>query len=486
MFIRKVHSRKSTCFQVGQKQHGRFRLVRHVGCATTPAAIEALRIKAKTELDALVRKNQLRLFPETTSPDKAKLVSWHITGYHQVFGAVYDRIGFPCTLLRDLAIGRIVYPKSKSATIRYFKRYLGISLSKDRVYRFLDTLKKDELTKIAFTFVSQRNNGISLFFYDVTTLYFETETEDEIRKKGFSKDHRSDMPQIVIGLFVDSDGYPFDFDCFEGNTFEGHTFKKALDAITKRHVFSTLTVVADAAMLSKNNLDYLAERKINYIVGARLKNLPHTTTRHIFRHDFSKKPIFAIRSGHTRLLVDYSADRAKKDAKTRERVIAKLQARLEKNQSVIRKSKYLLWENQGKVSKVDTKKIEEDKQFDGLKGYITNTDNALPAETIIAQYHNLWKVEKAFRMSKSDLRERPIYHQNAPRIHSHLLVCFVSLLVMKETETILRGHHYSLEKTIEILGAVGQGEIRVGTIQLEIDSELDREAQAILALFGGH
>lgn len=193
MFIRKIKSRKSTCFQIGQKQNDRFKLVKHIGCAKTPAEIEALRLKAETELTSLALKGQLSLFP-ATDPPRAKLLSWKITGYHQIFGSVYDAIGFPHTLLRDLVIARIVYPKSKIATIRYLKRHLGIDLSKDKVFRFIDTLKKDELTQIAFNFVSKRHSGISLLFYDVTTLYFETENEDDLRKKGFSKNHRSDVP----------------------------------------------------------------------------------------------------------------------------------------------------------------------------------------------------------------------------------------------------------------------------------------------------
>ena len=486
MFVRQIKSRKSTCFQIGQKQFGRFMLVKHIGCATTPAEIEALRIKAKTELGEIVLKNQLSLFPEVKLPLKAKLLAWHITGFHQVFGTVYDRIGFPRGLLRDLVIARIVYPKSKSATIRYLKRYLGINLSKDTVYRFQDTLSKDELTGIAFTFVSQKDKGVSLFFYDVTTLYFETENEDDFRKKGFSKNHRSDMPQILIGLFVDSEGYPFDFDFFEGNTFEGHTFQSAIGNIIRKYAFAEMTVVADAAMLSEKNLSYLQSRGISYIVGARLKNLPDETKNTVFRYDFAGNSILVITSGQQKLIVDYSEDRAKKDEKTRERLIRKLETRLERKEQVVRKSKYILWEKQGKVAGIDKRQIEEDKKYDGLKGYITDKENKSTAQEIIKQYHNLWKVEKAFRMSKNDLKERPIYHQSVTRIKSHLIICFVSLLVMKETEKILSRKHYSLEKTIEILGKVGQGEIRIGKIRLEIDSELDEEVQLILKLFTGH
>lgn len=485
MFIRKIKSRKSTCFQIGQKQYGRFKLVKHVGCAKTSAEIEALRLKAETELISLTLKDQLSLFP-AANPPRAKLLSWKITGYHQIFGSVYDSIGFPHSLLRDLAIARIVYPKSKIATIRYLKRHLGIDLSKDKVFRFIDTLNKDYLTKIAFTFVSKRQGGISVLFYDVTTLYFETENEDDFRRKGFSKNHRSDVPQILIGLFVDSEGYPFDFDFFEGSTFEGHTFQSAINNITEKYAFTKLTVVADAAMLSEKNLQYLELQRINYIVGARLKNLPDKTTDNIFRHNFADNPILQITIGQHRLIIDYSEERAKKDEKVRERLIRKLEVRLKKKQPVIRKSKYLLWESQGKVGGIDRNQIEADKKYDGLKGYVTNGEDKSTARDVIKQYHNLWKVEKAFRMSKSDLRERPVYHRKLDRIKSHLIICFVSLLILKETETILKKIHYSLEKTIEILGEVGEGKIRIGNIILDIDSELTDEAQGILTLFEGH
>jgi len=197
-------------------------------------------------------------------------------------------------------------------------------------------------------------------------------------------------------------------------------------------------------------------------------------------------PILEMIVGQQRLIVDYSQERAKKDEKTRERLIGKLETRLKKKEAVIRKSKYLLWEKQGKIAGLDKNRIEEDKKYDGLKGYITNKENKSSAQDVIKQYHHLWKVEKAFRMSKSDLKERPVYHRKLDRIKSHLIICFVSLLTLKQTETILRKIHYSLEKTIEILSEVGQGKVRVGNVILDIESELTNEAQEILRLFEGH
>lgn len=485
MFIRKTKSRNSTCFQIGEKRYGKFVLAKHIGCSSSPSQIAALRMKAQQELAKILFEHQLFLFPQIKDNLKAKLLNWKITGFHQVFGKVYDQIGLPNTLLKDLVIARIVYPKSKLATMRYLNRYLGMNLGKNTLYRFLDQLNKDELVKIAFSFVSQRRKGISLIFYDVTTLYFETEQEDNFRKKGYSKDHRIDTPQILVGLFVDSDGYPFDFDIFEGNKFEGHTFQAAIVSLMRKYQFENLTVVADAGMLSESNLLFLESRNIHYIVGARLKNLPKELKDTIFMHDFKDEEFCEIPMDGKKLIVSFSKEREKKDWLNRERIIKKLEIRLAKNRQIIRRSKYLLVKGGEKVVGIDQKKIQEDKQFDGLKGYITNSKNNMDIKELISQYHNLWKIEKAFRMSKNDLRERPIFHFILKRITSHLLICFVSLLVMKETERILIQKGYSLEKVIEILGKIGQGKTRIGNVELEIDSELDQEEQSVFKLFQG-
>lgn len=484
MFVRKVKSRNSTCFQIGYKQYGKFVLVKHIGCASSPSTIEALRVKAEQELTKLKFANQLSLFPQLKHNPEVKLTNWRITGYHQIFGSVYDTIGFPDNLLRNLVIARIVYPKSKLATVRYLNRYLGINLGKDTVYRFMDRLSKEELTKIAFEFVSQRKGTLSLVFYDVTTLYFETEKEDLFRKKGYSKDHKLNTPQVLVGLLVDNRGYPFDFDLFPGNTFEGHTFQTVVRSLLQKHHFDKLTVVADAGMLSRDNLSFLTSLNLGYIVGARLKNLPEDLTRKILSHDFNRGSIYQTKLEGKRLIIHFSEKRARKDKANRDRVIAKLELKLASKQPVVHHSKYLSFDRPGKVKGINQAQIEADTQFDGLKGYFTNT--LLPAKEIIDQYHNLWKVEKAFRMSKTDLRERPIYHQRLKRVKSHLLICFVALLVMKETERKLKKRGYSLERAIEVMAKVGQGTIRVGKLQLEIDSELDKEAKSILELFAGH
>ena len=489
MFIRKIKSRNSICFQIGEKREGRFKLVKHVGCTNNPLAVELLRDRAKKELANLLFKNQISLFPNKDSGLlKAKLVSWQITGFYEVFGRVYDQIGFPDDLLKDFVIGRIVYPKSKLSTIEYLNRYLGKEIVKDQAYRFLDTLKKRELTNIAFYFVAKKQaRGISLIFYDVTTLSFETDREDEMRKKGYSKSHRNDLPQILLGLFVDYEGYPFDFDFFAGSTYEGHTFSLSIENIINKYKFNDLTVVADAGMLSHDNLEYLDSKNINYIVGGRIKNMEEELTQKIIANDFTLNPIFTTNMPSSRLIVEFKEDRAKKDAAEREKTIEKLKLRLDEGKPVVRKSKYLSFKDKAlEVLGIDKDKIAKDKKFDGLKTYLTNLSNSLSSTEIINQYKNLWQVEKAFRMAKSDLKERPVFHWIKNRIEAHLLICFAALLVIKETEKVLKLKNFSLKQAIEILGKVGRGYARIKNIQIEIDSELNEETESLLKLFKGH
>ena len=313
-------------------------------------------------------------------------------------------------------------------------------------------------------------------------MYFETDKENGLRRKGYSKDKRSDVPQILVGLFVDQDGYPIDFNFFQGKTFEGHTFPKVILDLIKKYSLKTFTIVADAGMLSKDNLKFATDCHLTYIVGAKLKKLPQRKTNEILNHNFNNQPIYETAHQGKRLIVSFSEKRAKKDKANRERRIRALKIKIAKKQTLIHKSKYLAVSQMGKIKGIDQEKIEKAQQFDGLKGYLTNLKK-LSVDKIISQYRNLWQVEKAFRMSKTDLKERPIYHYLGRRIKAHLLLCFVSLLVLKETEQRLKTKGFSLKEAIELLEKVGQGKIKLDKVELEIDSEVDQKTKGILELF---
>ena len=284
---------------------------------------------------------------------------------------------------------------------------------------------------------------ISVVFYDMTTLYFETEDEDDLRKIGFSKDGKFQCPQIMVGLLVGEGGYPIGYDIFEGNTFEGKTLVPTLEKIQKKYGFKKPIVVTDAAMLSKNTLQSLIDEKYTFIIGARIKNETEAIKKEILsmRETMRDKDMRTLkREDGTTLVVSLSDKRARKDAHNREKGLKKLQVKvktgiLTKDSITNRGYNKFLSLSQDVSVTIDEDKIKEDLKWDGLKGYVTNTN--LSSEKVIEHYSHLWQIEKAFRISKTDLRIRPIYHYKRKRIEAHLCTAFVAYSIWKELERLL-------------------------------------------------
>lgn len=235
-------------------------------------------------------------------------------------------------------------------------------------------------------------------------------------------------------------GYPIGYDIFEGNTFEGKTLIPMLQRIQQRYDFGKPVVVADAAMLSKDNLDALDRNKSPFIVAARIRNETQSMQEAILArcHDLPNgHSVVFKRSDTRRLIVAYADRRAKKDAHNRERGLRRLRKRVRSGKLTkehLNKrgyNKFLKLTGQVTVE-IDREKIEQAAKWDGLKGYLTNTE--LPASEVIGNYNQLWHVEKAFRISKTDLRIRPMYHRRRRRIEAHVLVAFVAYTIYKELE----------------------------------------------------
>jgi len=221
---------------------------------------------------------------------------------------------------RHITIARLVYPTSKLKTVDYLYRYRGIKISVDAICRFLDKLAsthKETVERIAFEYTKRQLKNISVVFYDMTTLYFEAEDEDDLRKIGFSKDGKFQNPQIMLGLLVGEQGYPIGYDIFEGNTFEGHTLLPVLQGIQAKYGFKKPIVIADAALLSKKNLQNLCQENYEFIIGARIKNEAHGIKNKILEQTKEIKDgdyITIKKSDGTRLIVTYSDKRQRKDA----------------------------------------------------------------------------------------------------------------------------------------------------------------------------
>lgn len=467
MFIRKKYnSSGSISVQVIQKIQGRNKILKIIGSATTQHEVEKLFNLARQEIVKLTAQPNLFTSESDAAIEQAFSIlnntSIRTLGPEIIFGKIYDYIGFDQInedMFRHLVISRIAFPLSKLKTIDYLYRYRGLMLDIDAVYRFLDKLNnrlKEQVEQIAFAHTLRIIGNISVVFYDMTTLYFEASDEDDLRKAGFSKDGKHQNPQIFIGLLVGIGGYAIGYDIYEGNTYEGHTLIPFIEKISKKFNLNKPVVVADSGLLSNENIKALEENQYEYIIGARLKNESEKIKAQIIESKFKDGTTLNIeKSEGTRIVVNFSNTRAKKDAYNRHRGLNRLEkqikaGRLTKSNINNRGyNKYLKMTGNINIE-IDYEKYAHDNQWDGLKGYITNTK--LSNNDVIENYKNLWHIEKAFRMSKTDLRIRPIYHRLRNRIEAHICISFTAYCIYKELERVLYAENstLSLKKAAEI------------------------------------
>lgn len=459
MFVRKNRNRSgSISVQIISKARGKYRVVKTIGYSKDADEIAKLVFEAKNFVN--YPSSQPSLFSDLSKTDLAiksfventSNLQVHTTGPELIFGTLFDRIGFNAVkdeLFRHITIARLAYPTSKLKTVDYLYRYRGIKVDVDAVYRFLDKLAnthKEIVEKIAFEYTKKQLNNISVVFYDMTTLYFETEDEDDLRKIGFSKDGKFQKPQIMLGLLVGQHGYPIGYDIFEGNTFEGHTLLPILEKTQKKYGFEKPIVIADAALLSKKNLANLEKQSYQFIIGGRIKNETDEIKQQILEQaqNLKDSDSFVIKKkDKTKLIITFSTKRQKKDAFNREKGLRKLRERVKfghlTKESINNRgyNKFLILKGSVGVE-LDEDKVKEDQKWDGLKGFVTNT--RLKPGQIVENYRHLWQIEKAFRISKTDLKIRPIHHYLKKRIKAHICIAFVAYTIYKELERLLYKH----------------------------------------------
>ena len=462
MFIRKKSNKSgSTSVQIVKKIGRSNRIIKTIGCSSDPKEIEQLVMQAKYDLPRLFGNT---LFDKAPSIDIKALSNddLRVIGPDIVFGTIFDKVGFNAIkdqLFRDLTISRITHPGSKLKLSEYLSATGKTDISVYSIYRFLDKLNtkyKNQVEDISFAHTKKLLDGkVGVVFYDMTTIYFESSEPDELRMTGFSKEGKHQNPQIYLGLLIGNNGYPIGYDIFEGNTFEGHTLIPVLNHFEARFDLKKPIVVADAGLLTKDNIIALLDKGYSFIIGARIKNESKRIIKEIQQMKLANGEIKKIaKDDGTKLFVSFSEKRAKKDAFNRERGLKKLKKNL--NAGRLTKSninnrgynKYLKMEGEVAIS-IDYEKYDNDCKWDGLKGYITNTE--LDGKEVIDNYNNLWKIEKAFRISKTDLKIRPIYHRLRERIEAHISISFVSYILYKELERVLAKHNpeISINKAIE-------------------------------------
>ena len=397
---------------VVDKSRGRYKELHTVGIARDESEIESLR----QEGQEWIRRRELEVHPELdlygeerraceseiemTERVVSNIDNILINGAELILNRVFDRIGFNLIeddVFRKLVQSRLSFPASKAATY--------LDKLNDRHKHLVQDISVRHTMEIL-------GGHIGVMFYDVTTLYFETDRQDDLRRTGFSKEGRHSNPQIILGLLVSLDGYPLAYCIHEGNKYEGHTMLPVIREFVSKYQLDDFIVVADSGLMNNANINDLEADGCKYIIGSRIKNESEDVRRQILSFPKENGVLHEIDKGKgRRLLIGYSEKRTRKDIHNRDRGILRLEKAYKaghlNKENINRRgyNKFLDMDGNTTVS-INYDRIQEDARWDGLKGYLTNTD--IPVEGIVAAYHNLWNVEKAFRIAKSKIEIRPL------------------------------------------------------------------------------
>lgn len=482
-FIRRVRTKSgATAVQVARYVNGRQEIVKHIRSAHTDVELGMLLERARSWIEPDQHALDLDITPQTPvasilptgqgtllpaadggpvvdSPGRTAATGSVIL--RQVLETVYNHLGFDAIgdeVFRDLVTARIVEPGSKLDAARVIrdlgKEPASYATIKRHLRWIVDRDYRGTIADRCFTYAAD-TGGLSLVLYDVTTLYFEAEKEDELRKVGYSKERRVD-PQIVVGLLVDRTGFPLEIGCYEGNKAETTTIVPIVRQFQERHDIAgvEMVIAADAGMLSASNLKALDEAGLKFIVGSRMTKAPGDLASHFHWNGdvfVDGRGIDTVTPRHGRSVVNemrkraepvwqadthpsswravwqYSKRRAVRDNRTLNAQEARAREVVDGDKAP-KPTRFVKSTAVGRS--LDTASLERARSLVGLKGYVTNIPAALmePGE-VIGKYHDLWHVEQSFRMSKTDLRARPIFHHTRDAIEAHLTIVFAALAV---------------------------------------------------------
>lgn len=441
------------------KKHSNLRLLKNFGASSDENKLAILIQEAEEYKKYLISISPTISVLKIVSPrDIQRCFSMNV-GFLDIYGKFFYNIFSQLNLkshelkkLHDLIIMRIAIPASKRKTAMISHNY-GIDCNVDSIYKLMDQLTENTIIQAKKTIynhstklLSEQSEAVDVMFYDLTTVYFETNSDDSLRNFGFSKDGKSQHVQIMLAVIVTKHGLPIDYEEFPGNCYEGHTLIPVIEKIKIRYNIDKTILVADAALMNTINLSVLKEKKINYVIAARVKNMKKSIKENILDQTayqtislteedaiLSKK--IKLPSGDT-LIAFHSSKRARKDAYDREKAINKIQQYLNstaKNQLTSRLKKPYVKINKGVKLEIDLDKLTQEKLFDGFFGIQTNLETINEKE-ILNTYRGLWQVEQTFRIAKSNLEIRPVFHYNTDRIKAHFFICYMSLALIRYVE----------------------------------------------------
>lgn len=470
MFLRKKKNRSGTIsVVVVEKRNGTYREIKTIGTTSDPFMLSSLCQQGKAWISSHLGEQDMFVVHDKAK-EEAQIAEYFLNnvenimlnGVELLLNHVFKLTGFDSIhddIFRQLVIARLSQPLSKSATVEYLKSHFDEDTQLHRVYRYLDKLyntQKEQIQQISVEHTRRILGGkIGLLFYDVTTLYFEADYGDDLRESGYSKDGKHSQPQVVLGLLVSKDGYPLSYSVFNGSQYEGRTMLPVVEDFVQRFNLEDFIVVADSGLMNQRNIALLESGSYQYIIGARIKNENDQIKTWALSLAKQDGTFNETMKGRARLIVGYSDNRARKDRYNRNKGVKRLEKAYrsgnitKENINKRGYNKFLDISDNVRVA-INQDKIKQDEQWDGLKGYLTNT--SLPAKEVHEQYSGLWAIERAFRVTKGTLEMRPMFHFTPKRIEAHVCICFVAYKVYKELERILKINNISLsvEKVLDI------------------------------------
>ncbi len=470
------------------------KIVRHVGIAMDDDELVRLKELAEVVKAKLETQHQGSLFaPEVVakqvlqakrdkSPDLTPLSvdlkqlreeQRVVLGIHEIYGEIYRQLGFDTVLpstryrasneaLFNCVMARIANPDSKRGSVRLLEQDFGVALSLEKVYRMMDQLDDKKIDKLQ-TLACKGTQALlteplSVLFFDCTTLYFESFEEDELKQNGYSKDCKFNQPQVLLGLMVSHEGLPVSYEVFPGASFEGHSLIPVLDKLKAKYQLDNVVCVADRGMLNEDNLKAMEEAGAYYVVGAKLKQLPKAKQTDILDktayQPLGDSETRVQESSHNkrRLIVSWHPTRAAKDRHDRQKAVDKLIKKIGKSKNPkdllnnYGYKRFLVIKGDTELS-VDQDKIEAASQWDGLHGVITNLPDSSHQE-VLSHYRGLWQVEESFRVTKHDLKIRPIYHWTPSRVRAHIAIAFMAFTCIRHLMYRVKLQHQPLSAAV--------------------------------------
>jgi Transposase DDE domain len=458
-YVRTVRTASgATAVQIVYSSHRGSREIEHIGSAHDDVELELLKAVGRQRLAA--GQGVLDLGLELTEPARkgagggplpitASRMDCLLDALSHAFGVLgFDRASGGDEVFRDLVLARIVEPVSKLGSLRVLEEAGVAAVSYRTVKRRLAVYAKGSWRqKISAACAAHAGLGpASLVLFDVSTLYFGTDTGDGFREPGFSKERRLE-PQITVGLLTDQGGFPLMVSAFGGNKAETKTMLPVVESFMAAHGLPGVTVVADAGMVSEANQQAIEAAGLSFILGMKIPHVPYVVAQWRREHsgqDIPDGQIFAQpwpagpKGGRRDQVIyyQYRHDRARRTLRGIDEQVAKAEQAVAGN-APVKQNRFIQLD--GGTRSVNRELEAKARALAGIKGYVTNLracpdGTPVTAEFVIGAYHQLFQIEKSFRMAKSDLQARPIHHRTRDSTEAHLTIVFAALAVSRWIE----------------------------------------------------